>query len=44
MLKDILGDATIGIVKRNEIIRLIGKDINTAYSIGKALNLDPRNS
>jgi len=31
----------IGIVKRNEIIRLIDKGINTAYSIGKALNLDP---
>jgi len=31
----------IGIVKRNEIIRLIEKGINTAYSIGKAMNLDP---
>ena len=31
----------IGIVKRNEIIRLIDKGINTAYSIGKTLNLDP---
>jgi len=31
----------IGIVKRNEIIRLIEKGFNTAYSIGKIMNLDP---
>jgi predicted ArsR family transcriptional regulator len=31
----------IGIVKRNEIIRLIDKGVNTSYSIGKILNLDP---
>jgi predicted transcriptional regulator len=31
----------IGIVKRNEIIRLIGNGVNTAYSIGKVMDLDP---
>ncbi len=30
-----------GIVRRNEIIRLIERGINTAYSIAKAMDLDP---
>jgi len=32
---------SIGIVRRNEIIRLIERGINTAYSIAKAMDLDP---
>ncbi len=32
---------SIGIVKRNEIIRLIEKGVDTAYSIAKAMDLDP---
>ena len=30
-----------GIVRRSEIIRLIERGINTAYSIAKAMDLDP---
>ena len=32
---------SIGIVRRNEIIRLIENGVNTAYSIAGAMNLDP---
>ncbi len=32
---------SMGIVRRNEIIRLIERGINTAYSIAKAMDLDP---
>ncbi|WP_290597662.1 MULTISPECIES: winged helix-turn-helix domain-containing protein [unclassified Archaeoglobus] len=32
---------SIGILRRNEIIRLIERGINTAYSIAKAMDLDP---
>jgi len=32
---------SIGIVRRNEIIRLIESGVNTAYSIARAMNLDP---
>jgi len=31
----------IGIVRRNEIIRLIERGVNSAYSIAKAMDLDP---
>lgn len=32
---------SMGIARRNEIIRLIERGINTAYSIAKAMDLDP---
>ena len=32
---------SIGIVRRNEIIRLIESGVNTAYLIARAMNLDP---
>ncbi|MBO8183146.1 MAG: ArsR family transcriptional regulator [Archaeoglobus sp.] len=32
---------SIGIIRRNEIIRLIESGVNTAYSIARAMNLDP---
>ena len=32
---------SIGIARRNEIIRLIESGVNTAYSIARSMNLDP---